>query len=80
MLVALLKLLDLPEVEREILTSVSMERDHGGQRKRNLTLVPFPRASIPEQRWLPVLSTARLLSSILMPNSSETGRYFLFIF
>ena len=34
-----LKLLNLPEVQREILTSVSMERDRRGQWKRNLTLV-----------------------------------------
>lgn len=81
-----LKLLDLLEVQREILTSISMERDRGGQRKRNLTLVftglPFPSASqrFPEQRWLTVPWTARLLSSIFLPNSNETGRYFLFFF
>ena len=34
-----LKLLNLPEFQREILASVSMERDRRGQRKRDLTLV-----------------------------------------
>lgn len=34
-------MLDLPEVEREILTSFSMDCDRRDRQKRNLTLVPF---------------------------------------